>query len=92
MAALVFTAACGPSLVAASGGYSLAVVHTLLIVMASLVAEHRLQGAWSQWPPQHVESCQTRDRTNVPCIGRWISNHWTIREILFLFLRKKNLL
>ena len=37
----VFVAACGLSLVAASGGYSLA-VHGLLIAVASLVAEHRL--------------------------------------------------
>ena len=30
------------SLVVASGGYSLAVVHKLLIMVASLVAEHKL--------------------------------------------------
>jgi len=34
----------GFSLVVASGGYSLIVVHKLLIAVASLVAEHRLQG------------------------------------------------
>ena len=38
----VFVAARGLSLVAASGGYSLAVVHGLLISMASLVTEHGL--------------------------------------------------
>ena len=32
----------------ASGGYSLAAVHSLLIVVASLVAEHQLQGTWAQ--------------------------------------------
>ena len=37
----VFVAARGLSLVAASGGYFV-VVHGLLIVVASLVAEHRL--------------------------------------------------
>ena len=37
----VFVAACGLSLVAASGGYSVA-VRGLLIAVASLVAEHRL--------------------------------------------------
>ena len=37
----VFVAAHGPSLVAASGGYSVA-VHGPLIVVASLVAEHGL--------------------------------------------------
>ena len=28
----------------------------------------------------HVGSSRTRDRTHVPCIGRWILNHWTTRE------------
>ena len=26
-------------------------------------------------------SSPTKDQTHVPCIGRWILNHWTIREI-----------
>ena len=26
-------------------------------------------------------SSQTRDRTHVPCTGRWILNHWTTREV-----------
>ena len=30
--------------------------------------------------PWHVESLQTRDWTHVPCIGRWILNHWVTRE------------
>ena len=38
----VFDAAHGLSVVAVSRGYSLAVVHRLLFVVASLVAEHRL--------------------------------------------------
>ena len=38
----VFVAACRFSLVTASGGSSLDVVHGLLIVVACLVAEHRL--------------------------------------------------
>ena len=31
---------------------------------------------------QHAESSQTkpRDQTHVPCIGRWILNHWVTRE------------
>jgi len=29
-----------------------------------------------------VASSQTRDRTHVPCIGWWILNHWTTREVL----------
>ena len=35
------------SLVAASRGYSLVAMHRLLIAVASLVAEHRLQGLWA---------------------------------------------
>ena len=31
---------------------------------------------------QHVEASQTRDRTHVPCIGRWIFNHGTTSDIL----------
>ena len=37
---------CGFSLVVASGGYSLAAVHRLLIAVASFV-EHGLQGTWA---------------------------------------------
>ena len=37
----------GLSLVVASGGYFLVVMHELLVVEASLVAEHRLQSAGS---------------------------------------------
>ena len=33
--------------------------------------------------PQLVGSSWTRDRTGVPCIARWIPNHWTTREALF---------
>ena len=76
----VFIAACELSVVAASGGYSLVGMHPLLIVVASLVAEHRLLGmrAQSLW---HTESSWTRDRTHVPGIGRWILNRWTAREV-----------
>ena len=31
--------------------------------------------------PGHVESPQTRDQTHVPCVGRWIFNHWATREV-----------
>ena len=36
--------------------------------------------------PQHVGSSQTRAQTRVPCIGRWILNHCTIREVQFLIV------
>ena len=89
----VFIAACELSVVAASGGYSLVGMHPLLIVVASLVAEHRLLGmrAQSLW---HTESSWTRDRTHVPGIGRWILNHWTTSEVpsvSFLIVKFKTL-
>ena len=31
--------------------------------------------------PQHVESSLSRDRTHVPCIGRWTLNNWITREV-----------
>ena len=39
------------------------------------------------WPtglvaPQHVEPSWTTNRTRVPCIVRWILNHWTTRNVL----------
>ena len=60
--------------------------------LASLVAEHGLQGAgFRSWCAgfvalRRVGSPWTRDRTRVPCIGRQILNHWTTREVLLIFL------
>ena len=31
--------------------------------------------------PGHVGSSQTKDGTHVTCVGRWILNNWTIREV-----------
>ena len=65
-----------------------------LTVVASLVAEHRLQtrrlsscGSWAQllrgmWDLPRPGS---RARTRVPCIGRQILNHCATREALNLF-------
>ena len=44
---------------------------------------------------RHVEYSQSRDQTRVPCIGRWILNHWTTREVssiksLFCFDNSKS--
>ena len=66
----------------------LAAVASLLWSMASEVlglTSYRTQAQWL-WhmglvAPRHVESSWTRDRTLVPCIGRWILNHWTTREV-----------
>ena len=81
------------SLAAASGGYSLLAVLRVLIAVASLFVEHRLQvcGLQQLWNMglvalQHVGSPWTRDRTYVPCFGRRILNHWTTREVPYVFL------
>ena len=74
-------------------GFSLVAVHGLLIaVVASLVAEHGLEGSWASVVLVLGFSCPKacgilldRDQTHVPCIGRWILNHWTTREVLVLF-------
>ena len=48
-------------------------------------------GPYSLWPqelwrtgliaPWRVGSSWTKNQTCVPCIGRWILNHWTTREV-----------
>ena len=43
--------------------------------MDSLVVGLRLVALW------HVEYFETRDRTHVPCIGKWIPIHFTAREV-----------
>ena len=37
----------------------------------------------------HVGSSQTRDWCHVPCIAKWILNHWTTMEALILFKKIK---
>ena len=55
----------------------------LLIVMASLVEEHRLSSldfdtcGTGFVALRLVVSSQTRDETRVPSIGRWMLNHCT---------------
>ena len=86
---------CGFSLVVASRGYSSLwcagfSLWWLLLLQSSgsrsagfsscgsQALERRHTGLVAPW---HVESSQTRDRTCVPCIGRRILNHCTIREV-----------
>ena len=57
LAALVFVAVQGLSLVAGSGGYFAAAVRGLLTGVASPVAEHRLQGACSVVGAHELGSC-----------------------------------
>ena len=73
MAVLGLCCCVGSSLVVACRAYSLVVVLGLLIVVASLVAEHRLWGSWalvvvvyrlsscSSWAREHrLSSCGTQ--------------------------------
>ena len=83
------------SLAAVSGGLLFNVVRRLLIAEASPVAEHRpevlghstcsthSQQLWCTGlvAPWHVGSSWPREWTHVSCIGRWILNHWTAREV-----------
>ena len=80
------------SLVVASGGFSLLwcagfALRWLLLLQstgsrvgrrASVVTAHRLSGPATCG----IFPDQTRDRTCIPCIGRWILNQWTTREVL----------
>ena len=68
----------------------------LLTVAASLAVEHPLHGAHASVVGVHRLHCsvacgipQTRDQTCVPCIGRWILNHCTSREVPGLNLSKE---
>ena len=87
-------AAHGLSLIAVSGSYPLVVGHRLSFRCgASLVVAHGLQCAGSAIVPRslaasrHVESSLVlRNRTCVPCIGKWVLNYWATREVLHLYL------
>ena len=54
----------------------------LLLLQSTGSREHKLHlwhmGLVALW---HVKNSWARDRTCVPCIGRWILNHWTTREV-----------
>ena len=34
---------------------------------------------------QNVGSSWTKDQTHIPCIGKWILNHWTTRDVQFAY-------
>ena len=53
----------------------------------------RAQQLWSMGlvAPWHVGSSGNRDRTRVPCIGRWILNHCTTREVPLSFYFIQNI-
>ena len=85
----VFVAACGLSVVAVSG----------CCFPGSGLSCHgaRALGTWASGAVGgvallHMLSSRTRDGIDIPCIGSWILNHWTHREVPGLLLmgtRKK---
>ena len=81
---------CGLSLIVGSGGYSVVAVSGLLLLLNTGSRACRLRQLQYSGSVvvlsglvalRHVESSQTRDQTRVPCIGRWILNHWTTKEV-----------
>ena len=58
----------------------------LLILVASLVAWSQLVWLMGLIAPGNLGSSWTRDRTCVPCTGRWILLHWTTRDVPALTL------
>ena len=66
--------------------FSISLCLFLNIYLAALVLSC---GRWDRWAqlPQGMRdlSSLARDGTHIPCIKRYIFNHWTIREVLSLF-------
>lgn len=91
----VFTGARAFSLVGAGRGHSLGAMHGLLVVVASLVADHGLWNAQTSAVVAHTLSCssevgssRTRGQTHVSCIDRSILYHWAPRgSPSYCFLR-----
>ena len=73
-----------PGFFAAARSLSLVVALRLLLLRSTGSEVHRLSSCSTQaWLPPgmwHLSS-PTRDQTRIPCIGRWILNHWTTREV-----------
>ena len=62
-------------------------------LMGSRAGAHQLQHMGSVAPGhgQHMRSSQTRDRTSVPYVVRWILNHWTFMEATYNCFLIKNI-
>ena len=77
----------GFSLVAVSRGYSslwcTGFSLQWLLLLRSMGSRAQAQQLWPSGlvALRHVGSSQTRDRTRVPCTGRWILNHCATREV-----------
>ena len=75
----VFTVARGLALVVTSRVYSLVAICERLTEVASLAVHAQQLWCTSSVAPWDVEFSRTRNRTSIPCIGRWILNRWATR-------------
>ena len=78
-----FVAVCSSSLVAASKGYSLSMVHRLQGTQASVVWLVGSGVQAQQWQLNCSPTCgifADQGEKPFPCTGRQILNHWTTRE------------
>ena len=79
---LLFVVVCGLLIAVASlvveHGLQACELQQLWLEGSRAQAQQWYMGLVALW---HVGSSRTRDRTHVPCIGRWILNHWTTREV-----------
>ena len=92
----VFVSVRGLSLVVASGRHSssrcagLSLSRPLLLRSTGSRRAGSVIVAHGPVAPRHVGSSQTRARTCVPCIGRWVLNHCATREapnfLIYIFL------
>ena len=81
----VCVAVCRLSLVAARGGYSWLWCMGFSLPWLLLLQSSGTQAQWLHCTglatQRHVESSWTRNRTCIPCTGRWILIHWTTRGV-----------
>ena len=56
----------------------------VVVLRLSLVVVHRLS-----CPEAGGIVVPDQDRNHVPCIGRWILNHWTTQKSLFFYIFEK---
>lgn len=64
-------------------GFSCCTAWALHVLQACRLQQSQHTGLFALW---HVGSFRIRDWIPVPCIGRWIRNHWTTRETQFVII------
>ena len=75
----------GLPLVVASGGHCLVAARRLLIAVASLVAEHGLEGAWASVVVAHRFGCPeacgiSLDQGSNPCVLHWQADSYPVHH------------